>query len=220
MLVSSPEQRVRPLGHGIGYNNGVPNHGGSEHHASGGVSSSEKGGIMATMVLTWGIEYHKTMVAAEKARRDVTMPKGWRVAAELFLWYPFHKVTTKSAGLVSLLEKFETLPSTVLLQEETKTIPQELNELFKTMCFVLQQTEAIGLSDGIVLKKYMGRLGAISQQINTFAVRFEDAQRKLLSRIPAEEVPAYRDSFEAYWGSNLKSSEATDDDVKVGQLHF
>ena len=175
---------------------------------------------MATMVLTWGIEYHKTMVAAEKARRDVTMPKGWRVAAELFLWYPFHKVTTKSAGLVSLLEKFETLPSAVLLEEDTKMIPQGLHELFKTMCIVLQKTEALGLSDGIVLKKYTGRLGDLSQQINAFAVRFEDAQRKLMSRIPAEEVPVYRDSYEAYWGSTLKPSEATEDDVKVGQLHF
>lgn len=178
---------------------------------------------MATMVLTWGIQYHQTMAAAETAHRDVVekaQSDGRHLLAEAILWLPFRAVTKKSAALVLLLEQFETLPSTVLLAEEAKTIPQGLHELFKTMCIVLQKTEALGLSDGILLKKYIRRLGEISQQINTFAVRFEDAQKKLLSRIPPEEVPAYRESFEAYWGADLKSSEATEEDVKVGQLRF
>ncbi len=177
----------------------------------------------------WSLEYqsHKTMAAAEHARlkvaqtQQLTTPKVIRVIAELLLWLPFHSVTRDTEKLVSLLEEMEKYPSSVLLEDDTVTIPQSLYELFKKMCAVILHTESVDLHEGFLLKGYIERLRDLSQQINGFAVRYEDAQNKLRSRVPADQVPAYQESFAAYGNCGPKPEQTVDDDdVKSELLHF
>jgi hypothetical protein len=186
---------------------------------------------MSTAALTlnaWSLEYqsYKTIASAEHARlrvaktQQLTTPKVVRVAAQLLLWPAFHGVTSNLETLVKLLEKTETYPSSVLLADETVTIPSSLNDLFRKMCAVIQHVESVDLHDGFFLKRYIEEWRVLSQQINGFAVRYEDAQNKLRSRVPADQVPNYQDSFAAYGNCGPKPEQADDDDVKSELLHF
>lgn len=178
---------------------------------------------MATAVITWNtwnVEYHETMAAAERARQKVAeaqhmrVPIGARLIAEALLWLPFRVVTHDIESLVELLGQLQTYPASTVLQEDADKMPGALRELFRKMCDVLQKTEKVGLSDGMLLRRYVKRMAEQSQVINDFATLYEDARRKLLARVPAEEVGHYRDAYEAYWNTDLKSDHATDDDVK------
>jgi len=174
----------------------------------------------------WSLEYYQTMAATERARLNVARtqrhaaPRAVRFIAEACLWYPFFAMTRVTEKLVSLLEEFEARPASVLLEEDVEKMPQELHDLFKRICIVIQQTEAVGLSDGHLLKNNITKLGELSQQINGFAVRFEDAQSKLRARVPTERVPHYQDSFAAYGSCEPAPEQATDDDVKRELLRF
>jgi len=188
----------------------------------------EKGGRMSTAVLTlntWSLEYHETMVATERARLNVArtqkLPGVVSVIAQLALWHPFHAATRETEKLVSLLEKMETYPSSILLEEDAAKIPQSLHELFRKMCAVIQQIELVGLHNAFFLKKNVERLAELGQQISEFADRFEDAQKKLRSRIPAEQIQHYQESFAAYGNCGPTPEQAADDDdVKSELLHF
>src|SRR5437879_6388965 len=179
---------------------------------------------MATAALTMNVEYYQTMKAAERARLTVArtqeIPHQVRFVAELVLWYPFFAVTRDSAKLVSLLEKFETYPATVLLEEDVERMPQELEDLFKKMCRAIRQTEIAGLRDGRLLKNNITKLGDLGQQIKGYADRFADAQNKLRSRAPAEQVRHYQESFAAYGNCEPTPEQFTDDDVKSKLLRF
>jgi hypothetical protein len=186
---------------------------------------------MSTAALTlnaWSLEYqsYKTIASAEHARLQVaknqhlSTPKVVRVAAQLFLWPAFHAVTSNLEKLVELLEKMEACPSSVLLEDETVTIPSSLNDLFRKMCAVIQHIESADLHDGFFLKHYIDKWRVLSQQINGFAVRYEDAQNKLRSRVPADQVSNYQESFAAYGHCGPKPEQADDDDVKSELLHF
>lgn len=184
---------------------------------------------MSTAVLPlnpWNLEYYQTMAAAERARMHVAktqqyaVPRTIRFVAEAILWYPFFAVTRDMGKLVSMLENFETHPASTLLEEDVEKMPKELRDLFKKMCVVIQQTETVGLRDGFLLRNNLTKLGELSQQINGFAVRFEDAQNKLRSRVSAEQVPHYQASFAAYGNSRPEAEQATDDDVKHELLRF
>jgi hypothetical protein len=179
---------------------------------------------MATAVVTldaWSIEYHETMAAAERARQDVEkwQERALRFAAEVFLYWPFKKVTGDTEKLIGLLETLESYPSSIFLEERAASIPASLHELFRAMCNVIQQAEDCGLHRGI-LKKNINKLKQMSQQVNGFALRFEDAQRKLASRVPADQVQAYQDSFAAYRNASLCPEDASEDDEKSELLHF
>jgi hypothetical protein len=179
---------------------------------------------MATAVMTldaWSIEYHETMAAAERARQNVEkwQERALRFAAEVFLYWPFAKVTGDTEKLIGLLETLESYPSAILLEERAAGIPVSLHELFRAMCNVIQQAEDCGLNRGM-LKKNINKLRQMSQQINGFAARFKDAQDKLRSRVLPEQAGAYQDSFAAYAVGAPVSDEATEHDVKHEILHF
>ncbi len=183
----------------------------------------QKGGNMATAVITWNtwnVEYYETMAAAERARQKVAeaqsmrLPMGMLVFAEAILWYPFRRVTHDTEKLVSLLEKLESYPSSDVLQEDADKMPESLRELFRKMCEVLQKTESLGLSERKLLRDYFRRMGELSQTINDFAERYEDAHKKLQARVSPQEALHYREAYEAYWNTELKSDQATEDDVK------
>ena len=161
------------------------------------------------------------MIAAERARQDVEkwQERAVRLIAELFLYIPFAKVTSDTEKLIELLEKLESYPSSILLEERAASIPASLHELFRTMCEVIQETEQCGLHQGM-LKHNINRLRQLSQQINGFAERFRDAQRKLTSRVPADQVQAYQDSFAAYRSAGLMTEDAAEGDEKSELLHF
>jgi hypothetical protein len=192
----------------------------------------EKGEVMSTAVLTmdaFTLEYqsHRTIAATDNARLKVakaqqqSLPRVARVIAECLLWLPFRSVVHQTQKLVGLLEKMEALPSSVLLENEMVTIPQSLHELFRKMCAVIQQTETVGLHDGFVLKTQVARLKELGQQVNGFADRYEDAQTKLRSRVAAEEVSHYQESFAAYGNCGPTPEQPIDDeDVKGELLHF
>lgn len=184
---------------------------------------------MSTEALTmnvWNIEYYQTMKATERARLKVARtqeyapPRHIRLLAEVFLWYPFFAVTRDSTKLVSLLEGFEKFPASILLDEDVENMPAELQELFKKICRVIQLTDHVGLRDGFLLKGRIDKLSDMSQHIKGYADRFADAQTKLRSRVPAEQVQEYRDSFAAYANGKPTPDEFTDEDVKSTLLRF
>src|SRR6266404_6547073 len=175
--------------------------GGSKRHTAAHPDCAhrigEGRGAMSAAALTlnvWNVEYYQTMKAAERARLTVartqqyTVPQHVRFVAEVILWYPFFAVTRDTAKLVSLLEEVETYPAYVLLEEDTERMPQELEGLFKRMCRIIRQTEVVGLRDGRLLKNNITKLSELSQQVKGYADRFADAQEKLRSRVPAEQV--------------------------------
>jgi hypothetical protein len=179
---------------------------------------------MATAVMTldaWKIEYYETMAAAERARQDVEKweERAVRLVAEFFLYWPFAKVTSDTGKLIVLLEKLESYPSSILLEERAADIPASLHGLFRAMCNVIQEAEEHGLNKGL-LKKNINKLRQMSQHVNGFAVRFEDAQRKLTSRVAPEEVEAYNESIAAYRSASMVAEVATEDDERSELLHF
>jgi hypothetical protein len=184
---------------------------------------------MTTATLTmndWNVEYYQTMKTTARARRKVVRsrehaaPHHVRFFAEVFLWYPFFAVTRDTTKLVSLLEEFEAYPSSVLLEEDVEKMPQELQNLFKNICRVIQLTEGAGLRDGLLLKYNITKLSGLTQQIKGYADRFADAQNKLRSRVDAEQVEQYRESFAAYGSCEPEPEQFTADDVKSTLLRF
>lgn len=176
----------------------------------------------------WNVGYLETMKAAEKARQNVAaktnsyaLPRHVRWFMQLDLVWPFMTVTRDTRKLVSLLELMETFPSSFLLEEYALEFPQSLQELFKKMSTVLQKTESAGLHQGLVLKGYVKDLATLNQEIGEFAARYSDAQQKLLSRVPAEHVEAYKTSFAAYANCHPKPSQGVhEDDLDTELLHF
>lgn len=181
---------------------------------------------MATAAIalnTWSIEYYETMAAAERARLDVTrvnVTKKFGLRGKFALVRPFRDFTRLTEHLVSRLAKLETYPSSFLLEEDAANIPRSLRELFRSMCDLLQKAETEGLQRSFLLKSSIEQMGRLSQEVIGFAVRYEEAQIKLRSRVPADEVQAYGDALEAYRNCDLKSEQATDDDVKTKLLNF
>lgn len=176
---------------------------------------------MATAVLPLCVEYYQTMKTTEEARLCVARSEHkTRFFAEAVLYFPFFAMTRTTSKLISLLEKFEAQPSSLLLEEECEKMPQDLQDLFKKMCNVIQQTERVGLSDGLLLKNSVVKLGELSQEIKGFADRFADAQSKLRTRVPAELVPEYKESFTAYAGCGLTAEPFLEDDKKSHLLRF
>ena len=184
---------------------------------------------MSSAVLSlnhWSLEYYQTMKTTERARLSVaqtqsyTVPRHVRILAEVVLWYPFHAVTRDTSKLVSLLETFETQPASGLLEEDVEKMPQDLQNLFKKMCLVIRLTEDVGLSNGLLLKTRVGKLGDLSQQIKGYADRFADAQVKLRSRVPEEQVQHYQEAFAAYGNCKPTAEEFSEDASKKQLLRF
>jgi len=183
----------------------------------------------ATMSLAgfnFNIEYHQTMKTTEEARVKVARAQAHalqghvRFVAEALLYFPFFALTRDTKKLVSLLNEFETYPSSILLEEDVEKMPEDLQELFRKMCRVLQQTEALGLHDGLILKGTLLKLSVLSQQVKGYADRFAEAQNKLRSRVSAEEVPHYRESFAEYGSCELTPDQFEEDDRKSVALRF
>lgn len=185
---------------------------------------------MATAVIQpflnpWSVEYYETMAAAERARLKVAKAQGRvstgvRLFASVILWPSFYTVVRDTEKLVICLSQLETLPSSVLLEEDLQRIPESLRDLFRKMCGVIQKSEALGLHRSRLLRVYIGRLGELGQQISGFADRFEDAQTKLQTRVSADEALHYKEAFEAYERCEPASEQATDEDVKREILRF
>lgn len=180
---------------------------------------------MATYAATLtacNIDYYETMAAAEKARLSIAKAHDGLVRGlgVMILWFPFSVVTRETEKLVSRLTLLETLPSSVLLEKEAEGIPTSLRVLFQKMCDVLQKANAQGLHESRVLGRSIARLEEFGQQIAAFADRFEDAQAKLRSRVPPEQLDHYMESLDAYRNSTLVPDQATDEDVKRQVLHF
>jgi hypothetical protein len=183
---------------------------------------------MATAVLslnTWSVEYYETMAAAERARLKITqaqrrVPSGVRLFASVVLFPSFRTVVHETEKLVACLSQLEAVPSSVLLEEDVGRIPESLRDLFQKMCGVIQKSEALGLHESLFLGTTICQLGGLSQQISGFADRFEDAQKKLRSRVSADEATQYKEAFEAYEGCEPAPEQATDEDVKRQLLHF
>jgi len=173
---------------------------------------------------SWSVEYHETMAAAERTRLKIVeaqrVPAGVRLFAGVILWWPFRTVVHETEKLVTCLNRLEALPSSVLVDGNVKKIPASLRELFRTMCEVIQLSEELELHETRVLGASINRLAELSQQISGFADRYEDSQKKVLSRVSSEEAVHYRDSFEAYGNCQPITEHATDEDVKRELLHF
>jgi hypothetical protein len=184
---------------------------------------------MSTAVLNlnhWNLEYYQTMKTTERARLTVAGTQEHAVSrrvgfiAQAALWYPFYALTRDTNRLVSRLDKFEAFPASVLLEEDAEKMPQELQNLFKKMCNLIRQIENIGLSDGLVLRNNLVRLSELSQQIKGYADRFADAQNKLRSRVPEDQVQHYQEAFAAYGNCKPIPDEFTEDDAKSQLLRF
>jgi hypothetical protein len=183
---------------------------------------------MATAVIswnTWSAEYYETMAAAERARLKVAeaqrrVPSGVRLFAGVILWLPFRTVVRDTEKLVACLTRLEALPSSVLVEDDLNRIPASLRDLFKKMCEVIQMSEALDLHKTRILGNSINRLGELSQQVSGFADRYEDAQRKVLSRVSKDEAVHYKDAFDAYEHCEPAPEQATDEDVKRELLHF
>jgi hypothetical protein len=173
----------------------------------------------AIALTTWSIEYYQTMAAAEQARLDVT--KGIEnFFSQAILWRRFKTVTNDTEKLIQSLTRLESKPASILLEPDAEKIPESLRDLFRTMCEVLQLCEAEGLHKTVLLRSYIARMGVLSQEVSGFADRYEDAQKKLKSRVSAEEAIQYRDAFQAYRNCDLVTEQATPDDLKRELLHF
>jgi hypothetical protein len=158
------------------------------------------------------------MAAAERARIRVVeaqrVPAGVRLFAAACLYFPFRAVVRDTERLVVCLNKLEALPSSILLQDDLKKIPESLRDLFRKMCEVIQLSETLDLHKTHLVGGYISRLAGLSQQISGFADRYEDAQKKLQSRVSPDEAIHYKESFEAYGRCEPTTEQATDEDVK------
>jgi hypothetical protein len=182
---------------------------------------------MSSAVLTlnhWNLEYYQTMKTTEQARLSIAhqsyAPRHIRILAEALLYLPFRAVTRDTAKLVALLEKFEAQPASLLLDEDVEKMPQKLQDLFKKMCNVIRLTDEIGLSDGFLLRTKVSKLGDLSQQIKGYADRFADAQIKLRSRVPEEQIQHFQESFAAYGNCKPTPDELTEDTPDNQLLRF
>jgi hypothetical protein len=173
----------------------------------------------AIALTTWSVEYYQTMAAAEQARLEVA--KGIEnFFGHVVLWQRLKTVTNDTEKLIHALSQVESKPASILLEPGAEKIPESLRDLFRTMCDVLQKSEAEGLHKTLLLRKIIVRIGEQSQEVSGFADRYEDAQKKLRSRVSPEEAVHYRDAFRAYGQCAPVPEEATDDDVKRELLHF
>jgi len=176
---------------------------------------------MAAAVLPLNVEYYQTMKTTEQARLCVVRSeRHMRFLAGAMLWYPFIAVTRATTKFVSLLEEFEAQPASVLLEEDSAKMPEELQELFKKICLVIRKIELVGLGDGLFLRSSINKLSSLSQQIKGYADRFADAQIKLRSRVPEEQVQSYQESFAAYRNCEFTAEPFVEDDKKSQLLRF
>jgi hypothetical protein len=169
------------------------------------------------------IKYHETRAFAERTRIDVTKVRHSQhlnLFGRLSLVGPFAVLTYLMDKLLSRLAVLETEPSAFLLEGEAAKIPQSLRELFRIMCDVLQKSEQEGLQRSFFLNRMIARLEKQTQVLAGFADRFEDSQRKLRSVVPPEQVEAHRQALQDYIACELKSDEATEEDLKTETLHF
>jgi hypothetical protein len=165
------------------------------------------------------------MAAAERARLKVAeaqrVPSAVRLSAGLILWYPFRRVVRDTEKLVACLTHLEALPASVLLEGDLRKIPESLRDLFRKMCEVIRMSEALGLHKTRLLAASIDQLGKLGQELTGFADRYEDALKKLRSRVSADEAVHYQEAFEAYQRCDPTPEQATDEDVKREQLlHF
>jgi hypothetical protein len=179
---------------------------------------------MGTAVMTHSTweSYYQTMAAAERVRLKFAEVKDhvWRTYQDVVLRKPFKNVTDDVEKLVSMLERLNSLPSSILLEDDLVELPTSLQQLFRTICSVIEQTEALNLHEGFFLKELVSKLRLLSQRISDFAVRFHEAQTLLRSRVPADEVAAYQDSFGAYIKTVPESEQASEEDVQERSLRF
>jgi hypothetical protein len=184
------------------------------------------GGKMAAGVIalhSWRAEFYQTMAATERVGLDVAcrhVTHGVSLRRQWSLVRPFRELKHSTRNLVTLLAQLETYPSALLLEEDAAKIPQALRDLFRRMCAVLQSAESEGLHKSFFLRNYIDVLSKLGQEIVGFADRFEDAQVKLCSRAAAEEVSHYQEALEAYRSCDLRTEQATEEDVKTRILHL
>src|SRR5580658_4897514 len=118
---------------------------------------------MATNALTWGstetiewrAEFYETMAAAERALLKAVRATNHSLRLNvqgLALRRPISHVSNETEKLLVVLEKLDRIPSVVFLQDDAKMIPEALQDLFKKTCFVIQETESIGLNKTYFLK--------------------------------------------------------------------
>jgi len=163
----------------------------------------------------WNAEYYETMAAAAKAQLAV-YSGAWYVR----LLMDFRKVAHEYETLVHGLAQLEASPSSILLQEEARDIPQSLRLLFRKGCVVLESADRKGLTRNWLMAQQITRINDLNQRVSGFADRYEAAQQKLATVVPAGDIGTFRDSFDAYRNCGPVSDAATEDDVKAGILHF
>jgi hypothetical protein len=171
---------------------------------------------MATAAIAldqWNAEYYETMAAAARVRLAVLSG-----ANHLRLASRFRSVANDFDELLRLLTDFETLPSTVLLEERAQEIPGMLRALFRKACGVLEAAESKGLTRNWLMAGHIKRINLANQRIAEFADRFEAAQKKLRTYVPPEQTQAYTESIRAYKDCDLTSDVADSEDVKSDGL--
>ncbi len=195
-------------------------------HDNGVAPTPEKGGNMATAAIAlnnWSVKYYETRAVAERARIDVTPVNDARrvtLFGQFRLVPLFGLLIYLSDKLLSRLATLETQPSSFLLEGEAAKIPQSLRQLFRITCDILQKAQEEGLHKSFLLGHHIARLQKFSQELIGFADRFEDAQQKLRSHLAPEEAEHYREALEAYKNCELKTEQATEEDVKTETLRF
>lgn len=156
--------------------------------------------MAATALNAWNIKYHKTRAIAERALFDFRTAKGARPGAPFGLFWLaslFGVLNYFMAKQLSRLTTLETQPSSFLLEGEGAKIPQSLRELFHITADVLQCAREEELDKSFMLGRHFARLEELHEQLIGFAVRLEDAQQKVRSRIGSEESGQHRETLEA-----------------------
>src|SRR5437764_9861026 len=77
-------------------------------------------------------EYYETMAATAKVRLAIE-----RGALQAKLIRPIYAMSRDFKELLDSLEKLEAYPSSILLEEEAKNIPEALRNLFRRTCDVM-----------------------------------------------------------------------------------
>jgi hypothetical protein len=181
---------------------------------------------MATAALalnTWRVQFYETMAAAERARLDVRIKKetsGINLYDRFWLVLPLSLLLYFMKVLLTRLAALEAQPSSFLLERDAAKMPQSLSELFRKMCDLLQKAHEEALHRSRLLGRHIAALEKFTQELGGFAARFEDAQQKLLSRVTPEEAEHYREVLEAYKNCELKTEQATEEDVKTEAFRF
>src|SRR5205823_4336197 len=129
---------------------------------------------------------------------------------------PIYAMSRDFKELLDSLEKLEAYPSSILLEEEAKNIPEALRNLFRRTCDVMNHvTPLVEKPFGFLFASASSRIVELNQLLVGFADRFEYAQLALRTRVSGNE---YRDSIMGYKNCTLEPDQAVEEDLKESHV--